>query len=63
MSEFLKYSVAKLTCSDYGFECPFVAQGDKIEDVIKEFGEHTSEEHGIEYQKEVLQQFILRKQG
>nr|WP_316507288.1 DUF1059 domain-containing protein [Nitrosopumilus sp.] len=55
--------MAKLTCSDYGFECPFVAQGDKIEDVIKEFGEHTSEEHGIEYQKEVLQQFILRKQG
>ncbi len=55
--------MAKLVCSDYGFECDFVAEGAEIEDVIKIFGEHTEEEHGIEYQKEVLQQFLLRKSG
>ena len=55
--------MAKLVCSDYGFECDFVAEEDQIEDVIEIFRVHTSEEHGIEYQKEVLQQFILRKFG
>lgn len=55
--------VPKLVCSDYGFECDFVAEGDQIEDVLKAFGQHSEEEHGIEYQKEVLQQFILRKFG
>ena len=54
--------MAKLKCEDYGFECDFVAEGDEIDDVINEFGTHTADEHGIEYQKEVLMQFILRKQ-
>ncbi len=52
--------MAKLTCSDYGFECDFKAEGE-IEVVLKQFGEHTSEVHGIEYNKEALMQFILRK--
>lgn len=52
----------ELHCADYGFECEFVARGD-IEIVVKEFGKHTDEEHGIEYSKEVLMQFILRKQN
>lgn len=55
--------MAKLVCSDYGFECNFVAKGDEIENVIETFGKHTEEEHGIAYQKEVLQQFLLRKSG
>ncbi len=52
--------MAKLTCSDYGFECDFSAEGE-IEVVLEKFGEHTEEEHGIEYTKEALMQFILRK--
>ena len=52
--------VAKLRCNDYGFECPFVSEGE-IEDVIEEFGKHTEEEHGIGYPKEALMQIILRK--
>ena len=52
--------MAKLTCSDYGFECDFTAEGE-IEVVLKQFGKHTEEEHGIEYTKEALMQFILRK--
>lgn len=52
--------MAKLICSDYGFECDFIAEGE-IETVIADFGKHTHEEHGIEYSKEALMQFILRK--
>jgi predicted small metal-binding protein len=52
--------MAKLKCSDYGFECDFVSEGE-MEHVIEEFGKHTDEEHGIEYSKEALMQFILRQ--
>lgn len=52
--------MVKLNCKDYGFECDFVVEGE-IEDVIDKFGFHTEEEHGIDYSKEVLMQFILRK--
>ena len=54
--------MAKLKCSDYGFECDFVAEG-QIEQVIEEFGKHTEDVHGIDYSKEALMQFILRKQS
>ncbi len=52
--------MAKLRCADYGFECDFQAEGE-IETVLEQFGKHTEEEHGIEYTKEALMQFILRK--
>jgi len=52
--------MAKLRCSDYGFECDYVSEGE-MEDVIEEFGKHTDEEHGIDYSKEALMQFILRQ--
>ena len=51
----------KLICRDYGFECDFVAEGDDIAKVIVEYGKHSAAEHGIEYSKEALMQFILRK--
>jgi len=54
--------VLKLRCRDYGYECDFVAEGE-IELVLTDFGKHMGEEHGIDYQKEVLMQFILRKNG
>ncbi|MFQ5496981.1 MAG: DUF1059 domain-containing protein [Nitrosopumilus sp.] len=50
----------KLKCSDYGFECNFVSHGE-TDKVIEEFGKHTENEHGIDYSKEALMQFILRK--
>lgn len=53
--------MAKLTCNDYGFECDFIAEGTEISQVLQDFGKHTEEEHGIEYSKESLMQFILRK--
>jgi len=52
--------MARLRCSDYGFECGYVSEGE-IEKVIEEFGKHTDEEHGIDYSKEALMQFILRQ--
>ena len=52
--------MVKLACKDYGFECDFEIEGDASK-VIEEFGEHTLEEHWIDYGKESLMQFILRK--
>ncbi len=53
--------MAKLTCRDYGFDCDFEAEGEDAAKVIEEYGKHSEEEHGIEYSKESLMQFILRK--
>ena len=55
--------MGKFTCRDYGFECDFVVEGDDIAKLIEEYGKHSCDEHGIEYSKEALMQFILRKQG
>ncbi len=55
-------TVARLRCNDYGFECDFVAQGG-VEEVIDNFKAHTEEEHGIDYSREALMQFIARQQG
>ena len=52
--------MARLRCSDYGYECSFIAEGDGSK-VIEEFGKHTAEEHGIEYSKEALMQFLMRQ--
>ena len=54
--------MAELKCRDYGFECDFVASGE-MEAVIEHFRNHTEEEHGIDYSKEAIMQFLLRKQG
>ncbi len=54
-------SMPRLRCSDYGFECNFVAEGTDAGKVIEEYGKHSTEEHGIEYSKESLMQFILRQ--
>ena len=54
--------MARLRCSDYGFECDFVAEGE-VESVLVLFGSHSEEEHGIAYSKESLLQFIIRKKG
>ena len=51
----------KLVCRDYGFDCDFVAEGTDIVKVLSEFGKHSVDEHGIEYSKEALMQFIIRK--
>lgn len=53
--------MARLRCIDYGFECDFVAEGPEPAKVIEEYRKHSDEEHGIEYSKESLMQFILRQ--
>jgi predicted small metal-binding protein len=52
--------MSKLRCADYGFECKFEAGGE-ADSIIEEFGKHSEEEHGIDYPKEALIQFIVRK--
>ena len=56
-------TMPKLRCKDYGFECDFVAEDTEISKVLQDFGKHTLEEHGIEYSKKALMQFILRQGG
>ena len=56
-----KIKMPTLVCRDYGFECSFIAKGDDTAKVIVEFSKHSADEHGIEYSKEALMQFILRK--
>ena len=51
----------KLKCIDYGFECDFQVEGEQ-EKVIEDFRTHTEEVHGIDYSKEAVMQFLLRKQ-
>ena len=54
--------MVKLACQDYGYDCDFEIEG-ATEPVISRFGEHTNQEHGIEYSKEALMQIILRKRS
>ena len=53
--------MAKLCCVDYGFECDFASESTDASEMIEQFAKHTSDEHGIEYSKEALMQFMLRK--
>jgi len=53
--------MTKLCCVDYGFECAFTAESDDVSKMIDDFAKHTSDQHGIEYSKEVLMRFMLRK--
>jgi len=55
--------VIKLSCKDYGFECEFNVEGSEVSEIIEKFAKHTEHEHGIEYSKESLMQFIIRKSG
>ena len=50
-----------LSCKDYGYECNFESKGEDTSSVIEKFQKHTAEVHGIEYSKEALMQFIIRK--
>ena len=52
--------MVKLACKDYGFDCEFEVDGE-VEKILDDFAKHTLDEHGIEYSKEALMQFILRK--
>ncbi|RNJ75907.1 MAG: DUF1059 domain-containing protein [Nitrosopumilus sp. B06] len=54
--------MVKLKCRDYGFECDFMVEGE-VESVIDDFKKHTEEVHGIDYTREAIMQFILRKQN
>ena len=57
----LQKNMAKLCCVDYGFECEFAVETGNVSELIDKFAKHTEDEHGIEYSKEALMQFMLRK--
>ena len=53
----------KLRCEDYGFECDYILDEEKTLGLIEKLRNHFEEEHGIDYSKEAVMQFLLRKQG
>ena len=52
--------MVNLRCNDYGYECEYVSEGE-IEKVVNDFQEHMNDEHGIDYSKEVILDFVKRK--
>ncbi|MEW6588417.1 MAG: DUF1059 domain-containing protein [Thermoproteota archaeon] len=51
----------RLTCSDYGFECGFVLQGNESLTLIKKLQEHFEKEHGIDYSVDAIIQMLVNK--
>lgn len=51
--------MVKITCCNYGFDCDFEVNGNDSE-IIKKFQKHSTDEHGIEYSIEGLNQLLLR---
>jgi predicted small metal-binding protein len=51
----------KLTCSDYGFECGFVLEGNKSLSMIKKLRDHFEHEHGIDYSVDAIIQMLVNK--
>lgn len=54
--------MVRLSCRDYGFECDYYAEGEE-DQVVEKFREHMEIEHGIEYSREGILQFVQRKLG
>ena len=53
--------VIELICKDYGHDCDFIAKSENVDDVMKEFGKHSDEEHGLWYSDESLKQIVQNK--
>jgi len=53
--------VIQLVCKDYGHDCDFVAEGENVDHVMKEFGKHSDDEHGLWYSDESLKQIVQNK--
>jgi len=52
--------MVNLRCNDYGYECEYVSEGE-IDEVVENYREHMNNEHGIDYSKESIMEFIKRK--
>ncbi|QMU55345.1 MAG: DUF1059 domain-containing protein [Nitrosopumilus sp.] len=52
--------MTQLKCSDYGFECDFVVEINSPV-LLRKFGMHMAQIHGIEYQKESLMAILENK--
>ena len=52
--------MTNLRCQDYGYECEYVTDGN-IDKVIDDYRKHMDQEHGIDYSRESVLQFVKRK--
>jgi len=58
--QYSEKTIPKLSCKNYGFDCSFITNGQDVEKIIKEFREHTLEEHYIDYPEGVLMKVITK---
>ena len=49
--------MVSLRCNDYGYECNYVSEGE-VDKVVEEYKQHMDEEHGIDYSKEAIMDFV-----
>jgi predicted small metal-binding protein len=50
----------RFTCKDYGFECNYELVGN-ADQIIEKFGEHLSQEHGIQYSHAIVRLTLENK--
>ena len=53
--------ISKIACKNYGIECDFMTNENEVEKIIKEFREHTIEEHAMDYPEGILMKFLMNK--
>ena len=49
----------KLACQNYGLDCSFMTNERELAKIIKEFKEHTMQEHFIDYPDGILMKFLM----
>jgi len=52
---------SKISCKYYGIECNFMTDEKEIKKIIKEFREHSIQEHNIDYPEGILMKGLLPK--
>ena len=52
---------ANLRCRDYGFDCDYTPDKEKMADLIEQMRDHFEEEHGIDYAIEAVTQMITNR--
>ena len=52
---------SRISCKFYGIECNFITDEKEMGKIIKEFREHSLQEHNIDYPEGILMKGLLSK--
>ena len=59
--QYSKKITSKISCKYYGIECNFITDEKEIKKIIKEFREHSIEEHNIDFPEGILMKCLINK--